>query len=154
MSSLSAIKTQMLANFSLPSVSPLSLQPRWLTLGGRGLLGNASGRAFLSGCSPSLFYHSSQPISRLDYCSCHCLLPFLTLSTAKWGCTETLGANFSLKHPLLLLLCGSLLSFSTSCSQSCPFLTAAMCHLLAPGPLWTIKKHTGSMLAGSYGVQN
>lgn len=69
----------MLANISLPSVLPLSLQPRWLILGGRGLLGNPSGQAFLSGCSPSLCYHTSVlPISRLDYCSCRYLLPFLS----------------------------------------------------------------------------
>ena len=66
----------------------LSLQPRSPTLGVRGLLGNAGGRAFLSGCSPSLCYHSSPPTSRLDSCSCRCLFPFATLSTASWGCTE------------------------------------------------------------------
>lgn len=144
----------MLANFSLPSLLPLILQPRWLTLGGRGLLENASVRAFLFGCSLSLCYHLSLPIFRLDYCSGHCLLPFLTLSTAKWGCTEPLRSNFSLNRLLLLLLCGCLLSISISYLQPCPLLTAAMCHLLAPSPLWTIKKHTGSMLAGNYGVQD
>lgn len=125
---------QMLANFSLSSVSPLSLQPRWLTLGERGLLGNASGRAFLSGCSPSLCYHSSPTISRQHYCSCHCLLPLLTLSAAKWGCTETVRADFSLKHLLLLFLRGSLLSFSISYLQSCPLLNAAMLSPLGSRP--------------------
>lgn len=87
----------MLANISLPPVSLSSRQPRWLTLGEHGLPGNARTRALLSGCSPSLCYPSSLPISILDYCSCHCFLPFLTLYTAERGCTETLRANCSQK---------------------------------------------------------
>lgn len=97
MSCLPTTKTHMSANISLPFVSLSSRQPRWLTLGERGLLGSASARVLLSGCSPSLCYHSSLPISILDCCSCDCFLPFLTLSTTKSGCTETLRANFSLK---------------------------------------------------------
>lgn len=145
-SSLSVIKQKMMPNFSLPSVLPLSLQPRWLTLGGRGLLGNATGQAFLPGCSPYLCHYISLPISRLNDCSCCYPLPFL--SPPLNGDEQKL-----LKQSFHSNIYPSLLSFSTSCSEPCLFTSLLCVTSWLPAPSGQ-KKHAGSMLAGSYRVQN
>lgn len=59
-----------------------------------------------------------------------------------------------LTHLLLLLPLRIATIFFHQLFTLWPFLSMAMCHLLAPGPLWTVKTHAGSMLAGSYGVKN
>lgn len=139
-------------NFSLPSVVPLSLQPRWLTLGGRGLLGNASGQAFLPGCSPYRCHYISLPISRLNYCSCCYPLPFLSPprngdEQKLWK--QTFHSNIYPSFSSMDLL----LSFSTSRSESCLFTSLLCVTSWLPAPSGQ-KKHAGSMLAGSYRVQN
>jgi len=132
----------MLTNILPLSPSPLSLQPRWLTLGGRGLLGNVMhSTVFFSLC-----YSSSLPNCRQDCCSCHCFLPFFTVER---GCTETLSANFSQKisppsSPLWIFAVFFHQLFTAMPLRHC------CCHLSAPGPRWTNKKQTGSMLAGSH----
>lgn len=141
-----------MANFSLPSVLPLSMQPRWLTLGGRGLLGNASGQAFLTGCSPYLCYYMPLPIARLDYCSCCYLLPFLSPlvnGDVQKLSKQTFHSNIYPSFSSMDLL----LSFSTSYSESCPFTSLLCVTSWLPAPSGQ-KKHAGSMLAGSYRVQS
>lgn len=144
------LKVHTVPNFSLSSVSPCALQPRWRTSGRHGPLESATGRACLSGCCCFLSLLSSA----LDYCSCRSAPPHhlpSSSSTANMGMYR--NSRSELFHLLLLLFHGSLLSFSTGRPPT-PHPSSPPLTLLAPSPSGLYRHTQGACSLGATGSRS